>query len=136
MRTRFTGVSIVMAVFGAAAVGLAQYPVHAIVVFGVRIYISAAVIVFGLSLLGTLFVLDYFYFYRMLLAVVRHAEEMEIASLSTGSSDNVRPYMLYFKCHLSETRRCCPVVVRRDPARVGAAIFALSRHAGYSERRL
>jgi hypothetical protein len=69
-----------MAVFGAAAVGLAQYPVHAIVVFGVRIQISAAVIVFGLSLLGTLFVLDYFYFYRMLLAVVRHAEEMEIAS--------------------------------------------------------
>jgi ABC-type Na+ efflux pump permease subunit len=36
--------------------------------------------VFGLSLLGTLFVLDYFYFYRMLLAVVRHAEDLEIAS--------------------------------------------------------
>jgi hypothetical protein len=85
MRTRFTGVSMVMAVFGAAAVGLAQYPVHAIVVFGVRIHISAAVIVFGLSLLATLFVLDYFYFYRMLLAVVQHAEEMEIASQQPGA---------------------------------------------------
>ena len=80
MRTRFTGVSIVMAVFGAAAIGLAQDPGHAIGIFGARIHISVAVIVFGLSLLGTLFVLDYFYFYRMLLAVVQYAEEMEIAS--------------------------------------------------------
>ena len=108
MRTRFTGVSIVMAVFGAAAVGLAQYPDHIIGAFGVRVHISAAVIVFGLSLLATLFILDYFYFYRMLLAVVQHAEDLELASHQPDS-----PITLGLTCCISNaiTRKRASVVL-------------------------
>ena len=85
MRTRAAGVSLVIAVFGAAAVGLAQFPGQVIALFGGYIHITAVVIVFGLALLGTLFVLDYLYFYRMLLAVVRYGEEIEIESRKTGA---------------------------------------------------
>ena len=80
MRTRTAGVSIVITVFGAAAVGLAQFPTRVITMPGASIHIAAIVILFGLLLLATLFVLDYFYFYRMLIAVVRHGEEMEAES--------------------------------------------------------
>jgi hypothetical protein len=81
MRTRAAGVSIVIAVFGAAAIGFAQYPNRLItMVPGATIHIAAIVIIFGLMLIATLFVLDYFYFYRMLIAVVRHGEELEAES--------------------------------------------------------
>ena len=82
MRTRSIGVSVVTGVFGAAAVSLAQYPDHFMTVPGVTIHVAAIVIVFGLLLLAGMFVLDYFYFYRMLLAVVRHGEQMESESRS------------------------------------------------------
>ena len=100
MRTRATGVSIVIAVFGAAAVALAQYPDRLITMPGTTIHIAAAVITFGLMLLATLFVLDYFYFYRMLLAVVRHGEEIEAESRSPKS-----PVVFALTCRISD---CMP----------------------------
>lgn len=100
MRTRSAGVSIVIAVFGAAAVALAQYPDRLIVLPGTAIHCPAIVIAFGLSLLGTLFVLDYFYFYPMLLAVVRHGEEIEAESRSPKS-----PVVFDLTCRISN---CMP----------------------------
>jgi hypothetical protein len=83
MRTRAAGVSIVIAVFGAAAVSLAQYPAQ-LLLAGTTIHIAVVIVLFGLLLLASLFVLDYFYFYRMLIAVVQRAEELEIESRRPG----------------------------------------------------
>lgn len=77
MQVRAIGVSIVIAVFGAAAVALAQYPEHLLALPGTTIHIAAVVIFFGLLLLLAVFVLDYFYYYRMLLSVVRCTQELE-----------------------------------------------------------
>jgi len=100
MRTRTAGVSIVITVFGAAAVGLAQYPNRVIMMPGTTIHIAVVVIIFGLMLLTTLFVLDYFYFYRMLLAVVQHGEEIEAESQKAKS-----PIAFNLTCRISD---CMP----------------------------
>lgn len=84
LRTRSVGISIVIAVFGAAAVSTAQYPDRLINLPGFTVHVAAIVILFGLMLLVSVFVLDYFYYYRMLLAVVRRAEEMEAESRLPG----------------------------------------------------
>jgi hypothetical protein len=97
MRTRAAGVSIVTAVFGAAAVALAQYPDRLMIIPGTMLHIAALVIIFRLMLLATLFVLDYFYFYRMLLAVVQHAEEIEAESRQAKS-----PIAFDLTCRISD----------------------------------
>jgi hypothetical protein len=68
---------VVIGVFGAAAVALAQYPEHQIILLMSTIHIAAVVMVFGLLLLVAVFVLDYFYCYPMLLSVVRRTQEVE-----------------------------------------------------------
>jgi hypothetical protein len=80
LRTRAAAVSIVMAVFGGAAVALEKFPQNLVLLAGVDIHISAVVMFFGLLLLFSIFVLDYFYYYRMLIAVVERTEELEAAS--------------------------------------------------------
>jgi len=108
MRTRTAGVSIVITVFGAAAVALAQYPDRLIIMPGTTIHIAAVVITFGLTLLATLFVLDYFYFYRMLIAVVQHGEEIEAESRLQKS-----PVVFDLTCRISAcmTRRRASLVL-------------------------
>lgn len=83
LRTRSTGMSIVLAVFGGAAVTLERFPEH-VMVSGMSIHMAAVVMFFGLLLLFSIFVLDYFYYYRMLLAVVEQTEELEAASRRPG----------------------------------------------------
>jgi hypothetical protein len=83
LRTRSAGMSIVIAVFGGAAVTLERFP-QQVVLSGASIPMAAVVMFFGLLLLFSIFVLDYFYYYRMLLAVVERTEEMEAASRRPG----------------------------------------------------
>ena len=80
MRTRATAGSIVLAAFGAAAVSIAQHPDRLIRLPGTAIHVASVIVVAGLLLLTAVFVLDYFYFYRMLLAVVRLGVELEVES--------------------------------------------------------
>jgi hypothetical protein len=84
MQARSIGVSIVIAVFGAAAVGLARAPDNVDRMVS-TLQITAVVITFGLLLLIAVFVLDYFYYYPMLVAVVRRTEELERASRQPNS---------------------------------------------------
>jgi len=97
MRTRTVSLSIVMAVFGAAAVALAQFPDRLTTIPGSTVHVSAVVMAFGLLLLVSIFVLDYFYYYRLLLAVVRLTEEVEAAS-----RDPLAPIELWLTSRLSE----------------------------------
>jgi hypothetical protein len=66
MRVRSVGVSVVTAVFGAAAYSL-QFQKLTLTLDGKVIHVAAPIAGFGLAMLLGLFALDYFYYYRMLL---------------------------------------------------------------------
>jgi len=79
IRARTTGVSVVMAVYGAAALSIGQYPGNFINIFGSQFHVSAAIILFVISLLAGIFSMDYFYYYRLLLGAVERGEEIDKA---------------------------------------------------------
>ena len=78
MKMRTTGVSIVLAVFGAAAYSL-QYDELYLTIHGSSFHASVLVILFGLGMLVGVFGLDYFYYYKMLLGAVNRGEEIDEA---------------------------------------------------------
>jgi hypothetical protein len=78
VRMRTTGVSIVLAVFGAAAYSL-QYGRLLLTICGYSFHASVLVILFGLGMLVGVFGLDYFYYYKMLLGTVRRGYEIDEA---------------------------------------------------------
>ena len=80
IRTRAAGLSIVVAVFGGAALAVEKLPQHVALFLGIDVHLAAIVMFFGLLLLFSLFVLDYFYYYRMLLAAVERTEQIEAHS--------------------------------------------------------
>ena len=85
LRTRAAAMSIVIAVFGGAAVALERFPQNLMLFPGVGVPMAAIVMFFGLLLLFSVFVLDFFYYYRMLIAVVERTEEVEKESRNTGT---------------------------------------------------
>jgi hypothetical protein len=84
LRTRAAGMSIVIAVFGGAALAVEQFPQHIALFQGTSVHLAAIVMFFGLLLLFSIFVLDYFYYYRMLLAAVERTEQLEAVSRRPG----------------------------------------------------
>src|SRR5438128_593525 len=70
IRMRTAGVSVVIAVYGAAALALGQYPNRFLKLAGVPFHVAAPIIAFGLLLLASIFVLDYCYYFRLLLGAV------------------------------------------------------------------
>ena len=79
MRTRTTGVSVVMGVYGAAALALGQYPEKFLKISKFNFHVSAAIIIFGILLLASIASLDYLYYYQMLLAAVKRGEQIDAA---------------------------------------------------------
>ena len=79
MRARTTGVSVVMAVYGAAALAYGQYPSKLLKICGLEYHVSAAIILFGIVLLFSIFFIDFSYFYKMLLASVERGEQIDKA---------------------------------------------------------
>jgi hypothetical protein len=79
IRARATGVSVVMAVYGAAALSIGQYPGKFLNIFGSQFHVSAAIILFGISLLAGIFCMDYLYYYRLLLGAVERGEQIDKA---------------------------------------------------------
>ena len=79
MRARTTGVSVVMAVYGAAAIAYGQYPSKVLKIYSLEYHVSTAIILFGLVLLVSIFSIDFLYYYRMLIGSVEHAEMMDKA---------------------------------------------------------
>ena len=79
IRARTTGVSVVMAVYGAAALSIGQYPGKFINISGSKFHVSAAIILFGISLLAGIFCMDLFYYYRLLLGAVERGEQIDKA---------------------------------------------------------
>ena len=79
MRARTTGVSVVMAVYGAAALAIGQYPERFLKILGFQFHVSTAIIIFGISLLAGIFCIDKFYYYRLLLGAVERGEQIDKA---------------------------------------------------------
>ena len=78
MKMRTTGVSIVLAVFGAAAYSL-QYDKLILTISNYSFHASVLVVAFGLGMLVGVFGLDYFYYYKMLLGAVKRGYEIDEA---------------------------------------------------------
>lgn len=76
MKVRTTTVSVVLAVFGAAAYSL-QFEKLLLNVLGVTLHASVPVILVGLATLIGMFVVDYFYYFRMLLGAVNRGYEFD-----------------------------------------------------------
>src|SRR5215470_7344913 len=84
MRTRSIGLSMVIAVYGAAIVSAGQFPNSTVTFAGHRLHVGVGIFAVGMLLLVSLFLLDRCYYYRMLLATVEHAEEIERESGSAA----------------------------------------------------
>ena len=78
MRIRTTGVSIVLAVFGAAAYSL-QFDKLYLKIGIFSFHAAVPIIGFGLGMLAGVFILDYCYYYKMLLGAVRRGYEIDEA---------------------------------------------------------
>lgn len=77
LRTRAIGSSVVMATYGAAAVALGQQPISYVIIFSEFIHISAGIILFALFLLLSIFLLDFFYYFKLLIGTVEIGERLE-----------------------------------------------------------
>lgn len=64
MQARSISISIVIAVFGGAALALSRAPENMIVLPGATVHLASVLMVFAVLLLFAVFVLDYFYYYR------------------------------------------------------------------------
>jgi hypothetical protein len=76
IRNRQIVLTAVLTVFGAAAFSL-QFPNLILHVTLLKFHAGAAIILFGLGLLLSMFFLDYFYYFRLLLGAVDRGQEIE-----------------------------------------------------------
>lgn len=76
MRLRTTGISIVLAFFGAASISL-QYSQLYLNFTYFSFHAAVLIIASGLVLLSSIFVLDYFYYYKMLLGAVERGYQID-----------------------------------------------------------
>jgi len=78
MRLRTTGISIVLAFFGAASISL-QYAQLCLTICSFSFHAAVLIIASGLVLLISIFVLDYGYYYKMLLGAVERGCQIDKA---------------------------------------------------------
>ena len=79
LRTRTTGISVVIGVYGAAALAVGQYPERFLKIYEWHFHVSGAIIAFGLLLLLSIAMLDYLYYYRLLMGAVERGEQIDDA---------------------------------------------------------
>jgi hypothetical protein len=84
LRMRTTGVSVVIAVYGAAALSMSQFPSKSFLLCGYkhwlcayRFHPSAAILFFGLLLLGSIYAMDRWYYYQLLLSAVDAGNKLD-----------------------------------------------------------
>lgn len=79
IRTRTTGISVVIGVYGAAALAVGQYPQRLLNIYQWSFHVSVAIVLFGLLLLLSIGLLDYLYYYRLLMGAVERGEQIDEA---------------------------------------------------------
>jgi len=83
MKMRTAAISVVVAIFGATAVIIGQFPDRYLEIFSRQVHVSAIVILFGLALWVGIFIIDYMYYYKMLLGAVQRGYEFDKAFSNT-----------------------------------------------------
>ena len=111
MRTRSIGLSMVIAVYGAAIVSAGQFPDSSVRFVDLRLHVAVGIFAVGMLLLLSLFLLDRCYYFPMLLATVELGEEIERESGSAA-----QPIELKLTQRVSAT-------VSRTRAKVALLIF-------------
>jgi len=79
LRMRTLAVSVVISVFGAAGFAIGQFGNRFLSVAGHDVHVASFVIAFGLVLWVAVFLMDYGYYYRMLVGAVRRGRVIEDA---------------------------------------------------------
>jgi len=74
---RSIGISVVMAAYGGAALAFTQHPEKQLPFLRKNRHVSVPVIIFALLLLISTFIMDYFYYYQLLLGAVEKGIEIE-----------------------------------------------------------
>lgn len=97
MKMRTAAISVVVAVFAAAAAIIGQFPDSYIEIFGRQAHISILVIIFGIALWMGIFIMDYFYYYKMLLGAVKRGYEFDNAFSEVRMYGDLGPFGLSSK---------------------------------------
>jgi hypothetical protein len=79
IRMRTAGLSVLIAVFGGAAIAIGQYPDRFIEVAHRDFHVAAPIILFGLLLWLAIFIIDYFYYHKCLLGAVERGYQIDEA---------------------------------------------------------
>lgn len=79
IKMRTAGLSVLIAVFGGAAIAIGQYPDRFIEIARRDFHVSAPIILFGLLLWLAIFLIDYFYYHKCLLGAVERGYQIDDA---------------------------------------------------------
>ena len=79
IKMRTAGLSVLIAVFGGAAIAIGQYPDRFIEVAHRDFHVAAPIILFGLLLWLAIFLIDYFYYHKCLLGAVQRGYQIDEA---------------------------------------------------------
>lgn len=96
IKTRTTVASIILAIFGASAIALKDEVQFRVEIFDFRCHISVIILVIGLCFLIAQFILDYFYYFRLLLGAVKFTTDLdedypELFGLTTSITKSISP---------------------------------------------
>ncbi len=89
LKIRTLVITFIVSIFGTAAYLLSQ--ILDINIFGFPIHISAFIVLFGIILSLGIFVLDYFYYYKMLIGAVERSYDIK----TRFEESNHNPYELF-----------------------------------------
>lgn len=76
IKMRTTVISIILAVFGAATISLKDLTLYA-QILGRKVHISIVILVIGLIFLACQWLIDFFYYYKLLLGSVKFTEKID-----------------------------------------------------------
>jgi len=114
MRMRTAAISVVVAIFGAAAALMGQFPDQRLSICGRKVHASVGVIFGGLVLWIVIFIMDYCYYYKMLLGAVERGQEFDRAFEKAE---------FYGQFHLFGMTTLISTAVRRPTARRLVCLF-------------
>ena len=77
IRLRILSLTVLATFLAGAAVSMAQYPDGTIQIFGRTAHISVAIYAIGAAFVGSVWILDQLYYYRLLIASVENSEAVE-----------------------------------------------------------
>ena len=105
LRTRALGITVVIGVYGAAAALANRPPQLTVEITGRHPNASSLIICLGLALLVSVFLLDYCYYYKLLLGAVERGEQLERELSSQGATQPRETFKLTLQLSTCVSRK-------------------------------